>query len=837
MSRLIYILWIGLVCGVTSGQSNQIDKKDFSITVLDSSDQQPIQYASVSLLKLNSDSIKVGGMTNELGQFTFQHGLTENIDLKIDFIGYQSKIIGDVLTADENGIPIAVDLGAIYLSEKVLQHEDINVLGTRSSLRIGVDKKTYSVGIGDKIVGRNTFDLLRRIPSVDVDMNGDITINGDPNIRILIDGWQMSHTHRPSSFLLDLFDANLIEKIDIITNPSVEYDPDGMGGIINIIVREDSTQFEPSLSTSFSVGNFNQFNGSGYFSFQKGRTKNHLFAGVQSGYDFKRSYREYEWFYPRYSWKSVQTKESIETPLSATFTQASTIELSDKHTIKLMSGLSLFTQNSTDSISHILPAEYTMTSHDEKRGWIFDLTGTHNYFSNQNQNIKISTDLNFSQSGEHHKDINDRISNGVGSDDHRHIYQDDAIRVGRISSKFDLLKTPLGHIKSGIQWDHKSVQSELEYLHAPYGFEYLENITSAYVKLKRHQVHKILPSIDIGLRVESYNTDASIFNIQLPESHQHADTTNVFVSLIDSTISTSPAAQSTVTFFPSLNLTKNFNQKKQSIILVLNRRVNRPELIMLHPFPVSLIDEYHVRTGNPFLKPEIVNMAKIGASLTQHGTTKVSMYYKKIENLIQYHDVDFVSVGDLYFEVFTLDNAGTGSSYGKEFSYSNQLFSGKLYSLLHYYDWKTSTKGAVDEDLNSTTSGAVASVNLQYKFNLGSQISLKSKYYFTSTIPSGTIQPYWVIDMDYTKKLFFKNFYFNCSVSDLFNTRMLDIETKQSITNPTSGFTYTQVLHAERSDIGRHFNVGISYTFGITPLLKLGNSTKSNTDKPIQIDY
>jgi len=835
MSHIKHLYLIGIILGVVNGQLPSLDKTYLKFTVQDSATHQPIEYVSISVLSPNSDKILFGGLTDSSGRFKHLNTFFSPIDIKIEFIGYQSKLVKNVSARDKEENPIDVDLGKIYLTKKALQFDEINVAGNRPPIHVGIEKKTYSVGIGDKMAVRNTKDILKKLPSVDINMDGNITINGDPNIRILIDGKQLSATHTASYARLDLLNPQTIKQIDIITNPSVQFDPEGMGGIINIVLNNYQTE-GTRISASASAGNYHQYSGTGMVSVQKGKFINSIFVNGESSFDSTESHRQYEWTYPNYILKSVQTKTSTAIPRNGSISHMFLYNISEKHKLFIDSFFSVFDHDSKESITHTVPVEYTMTSNDEKRGWNFDIVGTHE-FSAVSRWLSVLTDISFSQSGDHQKDINDRISNGTGSDDHRHIFQDDATRIASFRSRVSKLMTPFGDIVGGVSWDHKTTQSELEYLHAPYGFDYGENILAGYFSIDRLKTHKIFSEIEIGFRAESYQSNASIYDIELPDSHQHADTTNVFVSLIDSTIATSPSEQSSFTLYPNLVLSQKLFNQKLTTFLHVNRRINRPKIDMLHPFPVNMIDEYHVRIGNPFLKPEIVNIFRLGVSYNQSKHLSLSVFYKNIENTIQYNDVDFVKIGDQYFEVFTLDNAGTGISLGKELSFSQRIFSSKFHALIHYHDWVTKTDGAIDDELNSTTSGAVTSLNLKYQINSTAHLSLNSKYYGASKIPSGTIDPFWVVDVEFSHNIFSKHFNFICSVSDVFNSQKLNITSQQSITNPTSGSSYTQHLVAEQTGIGREIKVGLSYTFGYQSGAPAMGAGKHRQNPPNQIDY
>jgi len=823
--------------GVLAGNPSLGNHPSFSVTVVDSADQSPIQYGSVSLVDVDRGKIITGGITDEMGHLTLSYSHRKPYNVKIEFIGYHPQLIEAMKFVDENNVSSDVNLGTIYLSQKALQYDEIEVSASRAPLHFSVDKKTYDVSRADAITGRAMKDFLKKIPSVEMNMNDEITINGDPNIRVLVNGVRLSSTHGKSQPILNLMNAGMIERVDVITNPSVEFDPDGMGGIINIVLKKNFEDSAHSMG-SISAGPFHQYAALARIGVNNGKSSHALNLMANSTYEAQKSKRHYEWTYRNFTLNSIQEKSILATPITGGLGYDFQTTISDQHALSLFAGLTLFEHLSTDSILHTSPVVYEMTSNDHKRGWTADLIGVHVFTLNDKYKL-LETEMSFSQSGEHQKDINDRISNGTGTDDHRHIYQDDATRTAKLNSIYYQKKSKFGPFSMGVQWNGKWINSELEYLHAPYGFNYDENILAGFFKLEGLKLFDGFFNLSGGIRHESTTTTSSIFDIELPESHQHADTNNVFVALIDSAKSTSPTIRTHNEFYPALKLVHKFPNHVGSLFLDMNRRINRPQLEMVHPFPTSMIDEYHVRTGNPRLKPEKVNMVRLGLKLRNPALMFLGFYYKSIDNLIQHHDVDFVTIGDQSFEVFTLDNTGQGHSFGKEFSVSKDFFSNKLIAQLYYHDWSTDATGAIDSELNSNTSGGSISGDLTVILPESFFISISGKYFSASTIPTGTIDPFWVVDVDLTKQLPLKNFTMVFSISDIFDSQKMKIKTNQSIVNPTSGAPYTQSLISERTQPARLFKIGLSYSFGGLSSFKphRAQSLPEKKEEPLQIDY
>ena len=809
-------------------------------TIIDSTDFTPLQYASISVLNpRNNYKLMFGGISDVNGEFSISHNLIGHYTIEVEYIGYQTRVFHDLKFSDEENYAIDVDVGKFNLVPKVLKLEKVDAIGFQAPLKVGIDKKTFTITKAESILNQSAEATLRKIPSVDVDLDGIISINGDPNITVLINGLRLSGTHGEENPYLDLITTGVIEKIDVITNPSVSMDPDGMGGIINIILKDNIKQGFHS-STSFSYGNHERYNSLFRVSFKKIKTEFQFTGFAKSDFSALNSERKYEWQYDSFNLKSIQKKSTIGNPLIGGINFGSTLNFSDWNTLHLGSFFTAFDHSSRDSIQHKVPVEYHMTSNDNKRGWNLDATLIHELrFSNDNS---LTTTTAFAQSGEHQKDINDRNSNGIGPDDHSHIYQDDAVVTKEFASVYKTQSPWFGIVQGGVSYQSLAINSELEYLHSPYGFDFNGQVSSGYFRANK-SLKSMLSSLSVGLRVEQRTTDTGVYDIRLPDSHQHTDTSNVFVVLIDSSIANSPPTEKALYLYPELKTGYTFMDKKLSIIMKYGRRINRLSLAMINPFPISMIDEYHVRKGNPFLKPELVDIYQISFSFRlntkHHPIFTGNIFYKDIQDLIQWHDVDFLTINEQSFEILTADNVASGKSVGYDFALSFSPIK-NIQLILDYNNWIKKTSGKGEKDLIGNSSGSITDGQIRITMPWKVDFELWYRRYGRHKIPIGEIAPYYYLDLSFGKAIIDKNVYLTFSVHDLFNSRIMDISTEQAITNPTSGVTYIQKLNATKYNEQRLISLSVQFNFSAFPTL--GQYKRDRINKPdhpdnIDVDY
>lgn len=202
--------------------------------VIDNSNSQPLAYASV-VLKNQNGSVLKGTITEGKGSFQMTELAAGTYILEIEFIGYTSQQIPIELKAQEN-----LKLPALFLSESAEILEGVTLTAEKSTIEQRLDRKVVNVGKDLISQGPSAIDLMNNLPSVNISSGGNISFRGSDNVRILIDG-KLSNLENPADVLQQI-PSNSIKKIELITNPSAKYNPDGLNGIINIVLKKTSQE-------------------------------------------------------------------------------------------------------------------------------------------------------------------------------------------------------------------------------------------------------------------------------------------------------------------------------------------------------------------------------------------------------------------------------------------------------------------------------------------------------------------------------------------------------------------------------------------------------------------
>src|ERR1035437_5944833 len=225
-------------------------------TILDSVSNKPIEFATVTLLNVADSSIAGGNVTDDKGTFAIEGVPFGQFQLAITFIGYRTTKSDAFNISSQNN---SINRGKIKIGSSSKTIKTFVVNGEKSDYTGGLDKRVYNVDKNIVNAGGTVTDLLQNIPSVSVDINGTVSFRGNSNVKVLIDGKESGLTGGDRQAILDMIPLSSIESIEIISNPSANYDAEGMAGIINIITKKDKNRGFNGTVT-LSEGNHDKYN-------------------------------------------------------------------------------------------------------------------------------------------------------------------------------------------------------------------------------------------------------------------------------------------------------------------------------------------------------------------------------------------------------------------------------------------------------------------------------------------------------------------------------------------------------------------------------------------------
>jgi len=256
--HVLLVLLFGSILNLSAQTKGSISGK-----ITDKTTTQPLPYVSV-VVKDNGTTVASDVATEE-GTFTIKNLPVKTYTLEMVFMGYKTQTISAPLTEDKPNI----NLGTVALAEEATTLQEVSVVKETSTIEQKIDRKVITVGRDLTTAGPTASDIMGNIPSVNVDQDGNISLRGNTNVRILVDG---RPTTVDAATLLKQIPSSSIKKIELITNPSAKYNPEGMSGIINIVLHKNANDgFNGSANSGVTFGRTPKYNGSVDMNYRKGK--------------------------------------------------------------------------------------------------------------------------------------------------------------------------------------------------------------------------------------------------------------------------------------------------------------------------------------------------------------------------------------------------------------------------------------------------------------------------------------------------------------------------------------------------------------------------------------
>src|SRR5690606_30522677 len=269
LMKKLFLLFAPLLCMLlpTKNHAHSTDALgSISGTVVDNLLHQPVAYAAVVVKSGDGTLTVTGGITGEDGKFEIGKLEDGTYSLEVQFIGYRTHSQKLVISKEGR----SVEVGTITLVEETRELEGVEVVAERTTIEQKVDRKVINVGKDLTTAGATASEIMNNIPSVNVDaQTGELSLRGNSNVRVMVDG-KLSNV--PVAQLLKQIPSTSIKSIELITNPSAKYNPEGMSGIINIILHKNANiGFNGNLNLGLTVAEEAKFNSSIDLNYRNGK--------------------------------------------------------------------------------------------------------------------------------------------------------------------------------------------------------------------------------------------------------------------------------------------------------------------------------------------------------------------------------------------------------------------------------------------------------------------------------------------------------------------------------------------------------------------------------------
>jgi iron complex outermembrane recepter protein len=733
-------------------------------SVKDARTGQPLEFAQAALMKQDS-TLLTGAISDVNGNFQLATTEEGNFLLRISFVGY------DNIWKPVNLNQSQINLGEISMTSLAKDLKGVEISAGAILARTDGEKRIFNVENMSVSEGGTALQVLETLPSVQVDQEGNLSLRGSGNVLILIDGKPANLSGEDAGIILQQYPANLIKEVELITNPSARYDAEGVGGIINIVLKQKRT---PGVNgqVNLSAATGNKYTGGLILNYRKNKLNLSASYSLQSRESWRSSTGLRNIYFSDFvrtldqndRSENSQLAHTIRTGLDYEFSKAASARLFANYNIRESSGTGISTSRHLSGIANIDSTLIRNTADSDKRSDI-EVGSSFNWQGDKGRKLMAQATVSFDDRRDistisqffYPGSITENPNRSVNQ-----IYERPAIsNRGLLQLDYEQQISEAKRLEIGLKSNFRSDEREQffsvfdaesnNYLDNPdisNSFTYNEQIHAAYA-IFRNKIGQF--SYQAGLRSE----------LTLTESYQpKIDSTYNFESL---------------NLFPSVFLAYDLGNK-QNVQISYSRRIRRPWGGSLVPF-IYVQDEYNQRSGNPYLKPEFTDNFELNYNKSwQVYTLNAGIFHRYTTNalsrmVVQSGDVTLVS----------WQNANTRNSTGLELV-NNFMFSRNLNARL--------TGNLFRSSVSAETSGTTFSneriswtLNLMGNYNIPKLFSTQIIAFYQGPIvvPQGEIMPTFSMNIGLRRNLMNNQATISVNASDVFNTRRFALKTETDV--------------------------------------------------------
>lgn len=737
------------------------DKGTVKGSILDSLSSAPVSFATIRIFSDSEKKLINGDISHEAGDFSIEVPFGKYY-AEIDFMGYESRKTGDFTVSGASPVH---DLGAIKLTTSVSTLDEVVVQAEKSSMELSLDKKVFNVGQDLANAGGSANDILMNIPSVSVDPEGTVKLRGSDNVRILIDGKPSGLVSFKGGSGLQQLQASMIERVEVITNPSARYEAEGMAGIINIILKKERNQ---GFNGSFEIitGHPTNLGAAANLNYRHKRINffvNYSIAFREqqgSGRLYQETYRDNSTLILQQSTNGLITgfNTNIRGGLDYYFDEKNILTASYLYRrsngsritdiryddfLNDPNNLTGFTKRRQDEDEVEPNSEYSLIykrSYEQKG---HELTAEFKFLDNWESSDQWFSQNKFATDGSEtgstlERSLNDEFEK-------QYLFQIDYIKpigkegkfeTGARSSFRDMVNDYVVTRESN-EGDYEPLPPDLDLDNI---FVYDENI---------HAIYGIL-----GNKTKRWSYQAGL----------RAEWTDVKTTLKETPEKVNPRKYSNL--FPSAHVTLDL-PKDNALQVSFSRRVRRPFYNDLSPF-MTFSDSRNYFSGNPDLDPEFSNVYELGhIKYFENGSLSSSVYYRDTKDKID----RIRTVDDNGNSVTLPQNLLSEQAMGVEFSstYSPTPW-WKLDVNFNFFHADIDGSNIIETYKASTYSWFVRQTS-RFTLPKSFDIQLRGNYEAPQNTAQGKRKSLYYADLSLSKDVLNGRGTVNFSVLDIFNTR------------------------------------------------------------------
>lgn len=761
--------------------------------VIDSQTKKPVEYATVALYSKRDSSLTTGTVSGKDGRFLLKELRRGRYYVIIDFIGYKPHNLGDISINPSTGEE--VDLGVLTLEQDLTMLKAAEVVEDKKQMELLMDRKVFHVENNVNNSGASASEVLQNIPSVEVDIDGAVSLRGSSNVNVLIDGRPSGLTGASRDAILDQIPADAIDRIELITNPSAKFDPDGTAGIINIILKKNKLEgFQGSVRLSASPGM--------QYSASLGLSRRNEKSNIYGQYSYRYS-DQFSWsdsdrltYFTDSNYRQDQNSDGNRIRQSHTVKLGADFYLNPKNTLSIAGLYSPRTGTSGDSLLTRVTKDDARVEDYRRDNEGTDLSGS--YDLNLSYKRKIgSKDNNLvaEVSGTRRLGSKDQLFFQNEFDEDMVLISDSAFVEAQYSDNVNQTYIGLidftwasenGNTKLETGWKStlRTMDSDLNAFDGSSLFSMENDTNRSNHFIYNEDVHALYAvvgqklnkfSLSAGLRAEQAYTNSKL--VTTDESFQN----NYFK------------------LFPSghLNYTLNDNNQVQ---VSYSKRINRPRTRNLNPFP-NYSDPLNIRKGNPFLLPEVIDSYELTWMNTpKWGTISSSLYYRHVHDIIRSVRV----VDEMGVATSQSQNLASMKNWGVELVTAGKLAKWWSFNLSGNFYHTASDGSNLASELNSEGWSWNTKLNSIWKWGNGWNLQYSANYRAPFVHLQGSMSSRFYMDLGAKKSILKDRGSIGLRVSDILNTNQMSYNSQ--------GANFDQDVTRKRES--RNVYVTFSLNFG-----------------------
>ena len=589
----------------------------------------PLEYATITFFSKVENKMKGGGITDPDGNFSISIP-QGTYDVSVEYFSFEN------ITKLNVNFNQDTNLGTLKMNSDLQALDAVDIIAEKTTVEIKLDKKIYNVGRDLTVRGGSVSDVLDNVPSVSVDIEGNVALRGNGNVRILINGKPSGLVGLNSTDALRQLPADAIEKVEIITSPSARYDAEGTAGILNIILRRSKilglngaiiinsgypNQLGASGNINYRTGDINVFNNSGY-SYRKSPGS----SGVET-----------EFFNTEYDEDGILIQDSPNTFRN----EYRTFERIRKG-FNSNTGVEWYITPTTSLTTAFLASKSNNSNESFNRAETLDLTGAvisesvrydPETETDQTTQFSVNFDKQFHGNSEHRLTFDFQLENS--SEDEGSIIYNEGIAAERVRTIEDQKRVL-------IQSDFTLPINDKTRFEGGYNGRFSTNNTAYSLEFAEDDSFILDANIsNVLVYKENVNAVYTQYGSKLKDKFSfllglRMEATNITISQLSSNEYTN---SNYIGLFPTVNLGYEFSEN-QNLTIGYNRRISRPRSRFLNPFP-SRSSATNLFQGNPNISPSYSNGVDIGYLNTlEKITLNTSLYYNHATDVFTYISED-----------------------------------------------------------------------------------------------------------------------------------------------------------------------------------------------------